>query len=213
MQKCRICKTEKPPGVYRPGRRACRECEAIQKAASRATPTGRASRMLEFARRRAKKRDMPIDLDKDWICAKLETGACELSGIAFSWSGAFVPSIDRVDSSKGYLRSNCRVVASYVNKAINSMGSATFEQVAIKYLQAKRPELFVQTRKTRLDLPSTSQYDMFVRSGVMEAIETIADAGSQSPARVSKTQKRQRARNQRRSPRRTSRRDQRQLSA
>jgi len=205
MQKCRICKTEKPPGVYRPGRRACRECEAIQKAASRATPTGRASRMLEFARRRAKKRDMPIDLDKDWICAKLETGACELSGIAFSWSGAFVPSIDRVDSSKGYLRSNCRVVASYVNKAINSMGSATFEQVAIKYLQAKRPELFVQTRKTRLDLPSTSQYDMFVRSGVMEAIETIAGAGSRSRPRAPQTREQVAGRSQCRLLPRTSR--------
>ena len=213
MQKCRTCKTEKTEPSFRDGSRSCRSCQGAVNQARRATPAGRAARMIEFAKRRAKKKSLPIDIDRDWVLSKLETGACELSGIAFSWSGAFVPSIDRVDSSKGYLKSNCRVVVCYVNQAINSMGSATFEQVAIKYLQAKRPELFVQTRKTRLDLPSTSQYDMFVRSGVMEAIETIAGAGSRSRPRAPQTREQVAGRSQCRLPPRTSRPSRRQLSA
>ena len=62
-------------------------------------------------------------------------GRCEVTGLKLhtSWEGKrhpMAPSIDRIDSSKGYVRGNCRVVCYAVNVAMLHWGEDTFGQIA-----------------------------------------------------------------------------------
>lgn len=84
----------------------------------------KAYRLLESARARSKDKNMPFDLTRDWIEERLHRGVCESTGaeLRFSVGGRYerdpsAPSIDRIDSSVGYLQENCRVVCYWVNHA------------------------------------------------------------------------------------------------
>lgn len=64
-------------------------------------------------------------------------GKCALTGIPFnleSPEGAtlrpWAPSLDRIDSSKGYTAKNCRLVCVAVNFALNQWGEAVFRKIA-----------------------------------------------------------------------------------
>ena len=67
----------------------------------------------------------PFDITKKWIMDKLLKGSCEKSGINFDYSSPkkgsftnpFIPSIDRIDSSKEYSKSNCQMVVWIYNRA------------------------------------------------------------------------------------------------
>ena len=64
-------------------------------------------------------------------------GYCEVTGIALSFdrpdpskrAAPFQPSIDRIDSSKGYDAANCRVVALAVNLAMREWGEAVIARI------------------------------------------------------------------------------------
>lgn len=74
------------------------------------------------------------DVEFMYIRSKIR---CELSGIGFSFevsnkrwkSNPWVPSIDRIDSSKGYTLSNCRIVCHAVNRGIGEWGDDVFLKV------------------------------------------------------------------------------------
>lgn len=77
---------------------------------------GRAKTLLKSAQRRSHKYE-DFDLDLDFIRGKLLLGVCEVTNIPFSYDkptnsakNKYSPSIDRIDSSKGYVKSNCRIV-------------------------------------------------------------------------------------------------------
>lgn len=67
----------------------------------------------------------PSDITKSWVRERLLKGVCERSGIKFNFSifkgigrvDPFIPSLDRIDSSKGYSQSNCQVVVWIYNRA------------------------------------------------------------------------------------------------
>jgi hypothetical protein len=68
-------------------------------------------------------------------------GRCEVSGIAFqihkpdeSRARPFFHSLDRVDSSKGYVAANCRLVCYAVNLAMSNWGEEVFAQIATGYI-------------------------------------------------------------------------------
>ena len=173
---CPSCHETKRERDFSRGRNQCRSCRSAQHDAYRATTHGRATRLLGGARGRAKKKGLSFSLSLEWVAARLDAGACELSDIAFAHKGKFAPSIDRIDSSKGYEASNCRVVATYVNSAIAQFGSKTFERVAIKYLMARRPDIFViQPRKRHVG--TLNQLDMFVDDDVLSELELAAQQG------------------------------------
>jgi hypothetical protein len=83
------------------------------------------------ARVRAKKTGTPFDLTLDEVELLLVKSSmkCAITGHAFTFDRygttikrPFVPSIDRIDSSLGYSRANCRIVCAITNIAMNAWG-------------------------------------------------------------------------------------------
>jgi hypothetical protein len=86
-------------------------------------------------RKRANYKGIPFDLDGEWIKTKVINGVCESTNIPFvlepniSSINPFIPSIDRVDSNKGYTKDNCRIVI----YGFNSMKSIHDDATLIKF--------------------------------------------------------------------------------
>ncbi len=99
------------------------------------TVEGRAYRLWNGAKQSAKKKKIEFDLDKGWIEKKVEKGRCELTNIKFEFErsksysrNVFVPSIDRIDSRKGYVKSNCQIILWGINQAKNDMDMNEFRE-------------------------------------------------------------------------------------
>jgi hypothetical protein len=102
---------------------------------------------LSDVKARAKKWKMLFDLDYEWLFFLWEKqkGRCFLSGLELSLlppsSGArfnrLAPSIDRIDSQKGYTKDNVRLVCLHINNAINEYGVEAFEELARAFLKDK----------------------------------------------------------------------------
>ena len=92
--------------------------KAVSAKKYRDSEKGRSYRLLENARRRAKKNGMVCDITiSDIKIPEL----CPLLGIAIILGGDGVfnmnsPSLDRIDNSKGYVRGNIRVISLKANK-------------------------------------------------------------------------------------------------
>lgn len=86
-------------------------------------------------------------------------GYCEVTGIALTFdrpdpskrAAPFQPSIDRIDSSKGYSAANCRVVALAVNLAMREWGEAVIARIG-KAIFLKQLEKDVRG-EVEVDLP------------------------------------------------------------
>lgn len=107
---------------YRPKQRATAS-------AWRRTTAGYLSRWME----KAKSTTPDTDLTKIWLSEKLSKGICELTGLPFDTSrdtgytrNPRVPSIDRIDSSRGYYKDNVQLIFSWLNIAKNEYSMATF---------------------------------------------------------------------------------------
>lgn len=106
-------------------------------------------RVVDFhhaAKRRAKKKKIEFELSTDFIVEMWEkqNGKCALTQIEFlipqertgGKASPFAPSIDRIDSSKGYEKDNVRLVCVAVNYALNEFGEEIFKQICKAYLKA-----------------------------------------------------------------------------
>jgi hypothetical protein len=76
-----------------------------------------------------------MNIDLDWLEPKLIDGRCEISGLPFDLEqnesrGPFRPSVDRIDSLKGYTKENCRVIIWALNAAFAQWGEQTFKYIA-----------------------------------------------------------------------------------
>ncbi len=78
---------------------------------------GRLAKCLGDARKRARRRGQEFGLDRKWLSERFTR--CSVTGIEFSYepNSPFLPSIDRIDNSRGYTRDNCRVVCWIYNCA------------------------------------------------------------------------------------------------
>ena len=73
---------------------------------------------------RAKKQGWAFDLTISWIGERIDKGFCEATGIRFSksYGSPWIPSVDRIDSKKGYTQDNCWVVCWAFNNMKSDFG-------------------------------------------------------------------------------------------
>ena len=132
MKQCSKCKETKlitlfsKDKTHRDGlRSACAKCDNLAAAKSRETSRGRAGKLVTDAKTSSKKRKLEINISVDWVEQKLKNGVCELTGLPFDFTPAqhtqlnkYAPSLDRINSKKGYTKDNVRVVLWAVNAAL-----------------------------------------------------------------------------------------------
>jgi hypothetical protein len=98
--------------------------------------------LIRVAKTRSIKHSWDFDLTKEWLKEKLANECCEVSGEKFNCQvnefdthfNPYAPSIDRIDSSKGYTKDNCRVVLACVNMGIGEWGLDIYLDVAEKVI-------------------------------------------------------------------------------
>ena len=93
---------------------------------------------LNSCKVRAKRASIPFDLSMRDIEALLDLSKsrCAVTEHEFSFvrygntlKRPFVPSIDRIDSTRGYTPDNCRIVCSITNIAMNAWGDAPLKSL------------------------------------------------------------------------------------
>lgn len=108
-------------------------------------------RVLNRARSRARARDMKIDVDLEFLLSmwREQDGRCAVSGLSFSedWKDdsfvktPFGPSLDRIDSARGYEKSNVRLVCMAANFALNQWGDDILRRLAHGVVETERKVL------------------------------------------------------------------------
>lgn len=97
-------------------------------------------RMIERARTRAKKKNIPVELSIALMRELIERcrGYCEVSGHHLEDAGPFRPSLDRIDCSKGYVPGNVRIVCLIANTAMLHFGESALAELAITYCRHRK---------------------------------------------------------------------------
>lgn len=82
------------------------------------------AQLLSNAKARSRSMGIEPDLSVEWLEEKVAHGACERTGLPFSEElyltaskDPFAPSLDRIDSSKGYTQDNVQLVCTIYNIA------------------------------------------------------------------------------------------------
>lgn len=91
-------------------------------------------RIMDGARQRSKKKNWHFDLDLEWLMSQLSE-KCPIFGIEYTFllrkgTRDSSPSLDRIDSTKGYTKDNVIIVSWLANKFKNQ---ATVEQLGQLY--------------------------------------------------------------------------------
>jgi len=89
-------------------------------------------------KKRAKRKKIKFNLDKEWLKEKETIEKCEATGIKFDttmepYVNPFYPTIDRIDSKKGYTKDNCQIVCNMFNVAKGEFDESVFEKWARAY--------------------------------------------------------------------------------
>lgn len=106
---------------------------------------GRARSLMNQTVRRSKQKGWDNDIDKQWFIDRLRIGKCSVTGIAFDFSkpngvraNPYAPSIDRIDSKIGYLKSNCRLVIWQFNLMKGEISDAELVKICKKVVENVR---------------------------------------------------------------------------
>jgi len=82
---------------------------------------------------RAKLRTPDTNLTQDYIVSLINIGTCNITGIPFKYKNEFdsyhnpyAPSIDRIDSSKGYYKENVQIILAALNRMKNDLPNDDF---------------------------------------------------------------------------------------
>lgn len=106
--------------------------------------------LLEAARGRAKCKNLPIDIDLEYLIDlhEQQNGKCKLTKIEFTFNtrqdgqhfNPFNPSIDKIDSKKGYTKDNIRLVCVIVNLSLNEFGEDNFKLMCQSYINNSKSD-------------------------------------------------------------------------
>ena len=122
-------------------------------------------KLIGRTKKRVKKTKMQFDIDKNYIKQLWWQfdGKCCLTGIPFADTNErknarrpYMPSIDRIDSKKGYIKGNVRLVCTAVNMALFTWGLDVFDTIVENRMQIinRPPENFkfyaVETQDTKI---------------------------------------------------------------
>ena len=115
----------------------------------RTTPRGRMNSMWHTLKKGAEQRGLDFEISQDWLYNKILLGRCEKTGIPFVLDAdehedsvtskgqvrnPWAPSIDRIDSTKGYTEENCVIVCYVYNMAKGAFDESVVEQFCRGYL-------------------------------------------------------------------------------
>lgn len=98
---------------------------------------------------RWKKKNMGFDLDEAWLRELWESqgGRCAVTRLPFDLRpyeslkrNPYQPSLDRIDSKQGYVKTNVRFVLFAVNIALNEWGLEVFGPIAEALCATARPD-------------------------------------------------------------------------
>jgi hypothetical protein len=87
----------------------------------RETLEGRAVCLLNDARTRARKKQLPFTLTKEWVVQHLQSEKCAQTGDSFSYTliensrNMFAPSLDQIVPNTGYAEENTQIVCWWWN--------------------------------------------------------------------------------------------------
>jgi len=120
---------------------SCRESRRIRQKKQRLTPEGKAKIMIKEAKARAKKKGIKFSLSDETITSIIEIvkkGYCQFSKHKFEFisSSPWAPTIDRINSSKGYVDGNVWVVCWIHNCSKHSWDAETHKQYVLEAAQA-----------------------------------------------------------------------------
>jgi len=106
------------------------------------TLSQRASIMRSSSKYRARKKKLEHSLSHDWYMKKLEKGICEITKIPFVYTSDRMsprhPSVDRIDSSKGYTEDNCRMILWCINSFKGNGSDKEMYHIAKAIIDKKR---------------------------------------------------------------------------
>jgi len=111
----------------------------------------RAKELLNMAKFNAKKKNVPFDLDYEWVFENLQKGVCQMTGLKFileplpkGRQNPYTASLDRITPELGYVKSNVRMILWALNAAFNSYGEHVYASIAKVFLE-KNPDIGTQT--------------------------------------------------------------------
>lgn len=124
----------KDPDYFKQWENKNRDKVNLQKRQRRSTKEGRIASLYEKIRHRG----YEFNITKEWIADRINKGICELTGIEFSYGdkigkrNPYTPSIDRIDSNKGYTTDNCQMILAWLNVAKMDMPNELFKELILK---------------------------------------------------------------------------------
>lgn len=109
----------------------CKKCVSLSKSFSANTHVGAMRRLFNRTRTNAISRGIPFELEEKDLSGCF-TGFCSLTGweISTDYKNG-TASVDRIDSSKGYIRENIQWVHSVVNMMKNKYSQQQFVKVCL----------------------------------------------------------------------------------
>lgn len=139
---CIRCTAEKPEEEFDRDRkhptgrrRVCKQCRYARdrENAYRYAAQGWTQRYRSLVSGSRRRKHWPNDLDEDFVLALHEAqgGLCALSGVPLSYEAhhPYTASLDRIDSSIGYLKGNVQIVTATVNRMKMNLDQAEFLSV------------------------------------------------------------------------------------
>ena len=138
-------------GTYRNLCKECRNLDARERNSQRRDNVkSRASRLVAAAKMRAKERNLPFDLDVEWVLERLEAGRCQLSGLPFDMAekrSMATPSLDKKNPMDGYTKENTRVILFGLNAALGDWGEQRLFEAATAAMKLQSNASTILSRK------------------------------------------------------------------